>query len=78
MHFGHSLCRLAPHSPQNFISSGFSNWHLGHLICDLPGHEVQLLQKCHVMKDASPDATSGGNLSGGREDQEQEAGVYST
>jgi hypothetical protein len=29
---GQITSNLAPHSPQNFIPSGFSNWHSGHFI----------------------------------------------
>jgi hypothetical protein len=29
---GQSLSNLTPHSPQNLIPSGFSNWHFGHFI----------------------------------------------
>jgi hypothetical protein len=31
---------LAPHSPQNFKSSGFSVWHFGHFILGAPSIET--------------------------------------
>jgi hypothetical protein len=31
-HFGQIFSNLTPHSPQNFVPSGLSNWHLGHSI----------------------------------------------